>query len=198
MKYFTATVCALGISVASWLAPGPVSADEPAHKEPSSKTTYIGQKMSGGGSIMNIDAKTRHLTLKMDDGTDVTVHVPDSVKRFDELKKGDHINVDYYESVALSLAKPGETASKGTVTARGAGKLPGGIVAKQVTQTVEISKIEGDKVTVKKPDGTMETIDVTDDAMKTDLAKMKVGDKISATYTEAVAITVSREDKPKQ
>ena len=190
---------AFGFVVAGWLAGGHAAADEQGTKAPSTPMQLVAQKMSGGGTVVSVDADTRHLTLKMQDGKELTVQVPESVKRLDEIKAGDHVAIDYYESIALSLKKGGEPGTSGkSVVARNPGKLPGGIVARQITSSVEIVKIEGDKVTIRKPDGKVDTVDVTDNATKADLAKLHEGDRIQATYTEAVAVDVTRGEPNKR
>jgi hypothetical protein len=196
MKRITTSVCAVVLAVVSSLAAGRAFADDKPEKGTAQPMQLAARKLSAGGTVVKTDAKARELTLKMDDGSDLVVMVPDSVPKFDEIKKDDHVAIAYFESVALSVKKQGE-AGAGPRKSMAKSKLPGGIVARQLTASVEVTKIEGDKLTVKKPDGKLETIDVTDDAVKADLSKLKVGDQIQATYTEAVAVTVSRDEKTK-
>jgi hypothetical protein len=200
MKRITTGVCAVGFAVASWLAAGNAFADDKGDKPEkgaSQPMELAAKKLTASGTIQKIDTGARELTLKMDDGSDLMVKVPESVPKFDEFKKNDHVSVEYYESVALSLKKQGGEAGSTQSKTVVKGKLPGGIVAKQLTASVEIAKIEGSKLTIKRPDGKMETIDVTDDSLKSDLSKMKEGDKISVTYTEAVAVMVTKDEKSK-
>src|SRR5512144_102970 len=92
-------------------------------------------------TVEAIEASTRTLTLKKPDGTYVTTVVPDSVKRFDQIKVGDTISARYYENLVLRVKQPGEkdvdTSAKGMtpVTA-------GGTAAKQRTITATITAID--------------------------------------------------------
>ena len=46
-------------------------------------------------------------------------------------------------------------------------------------------------VTIEGPEGKMDTITVKDPQLKQELAKVKPGDAINVTYTEAMAISAS-------
>ena len=162
-------------------------------------------RMTATATVEKVDTKKRQLSLKDDQGNTFKVNVPQEVERFDQIKKGDKITVDYYSSVALALKKGANgkapSARETAMAERTPGPLPGGMVARKVTATAEIVKVDKteNKVTVKTPSGEMETIHVTDPAMQADLAKLKKGDKIQASYAEAVAITVTPQQKqPKE
>jgi len=162
-------------------------------------TALMAKKMTASATVDKIDKKDREVTLRDADGVKFKVTVPDDVKKFDAIKKGDKVTLDYYSSVALSLqksdAKP--TADSEMMMARTPGELPGGVVAQKVDETVTIEKVDkkDNKVTVKLPDGESDTIHVTDTDLQARLDKLKKGDKIRATYTEGVAISIDRAQK---
>lgn len=204
-------LCAMGFGVATWMAMGPALADDPPPADQTksgdqtksadqSKSMSMMERKSSTATVMRVDTAKRHLTLKGENGMEFTVSVPESVKRLDEIKPGDKIKVDYYESVGLSMKKGGEGAAaptERTLTERNAGKLPSGTVAHQMTGTVEIVKVDKAKnqVTVKRPNGDIDTVDIKDPDLQAQLGNLKEGDKIQATYTEAAAISVQREGK---
>ena len=196
-------LCAMGFGVASWIAMGPAIAQEanPPEQTKQMPTTSMSkmQKKSMEATVVRVDTAKRHLVVKGDNGEQQTLSVPESVKRLDEIKPGDKLKVDYYTSLAISLNKsegaPGAgekmlTEGKGT-------KLPSGVIAHQESGTVEIAKIDKDKnqVTVKRPNGDMDTIDIKDPDLQSKLGTLKEGDKIQATYTEAAAISIERPNK---
>lgn len=196
-------LCAMGFGVASWIAMGPAVADEPKTNDQTdqgmgtrAKSMSMAQRKSTEATVVSVDAAKRHIVLKGDNGHEIQMEVPDTVKRLDEIKPGDKLKVDYYQSVGLSLNK-GEGAQAGsrTLTERKTGKLPSGAVAHEETGTVEITKIDKDKnqVTVKRPNGDTDVIDVQPD-QQAQLANLKEGDKIQATYTEAALISIQREN----
>jgi len=160
----------------------------------------MAEKMSATATVSKINSSKRELMLKDDQGKQFKIKVPEKVTGFDQIKKGDKISVDYYSSVALSLKKPGAAETGGGMTTteeKVPGPLPGGVVARTIRATVEVENVDksANKITIKTASGDMETIDVKDSAMQADLDKIKKGDKIKASYTEAIAISVTPSGK---
>ena len=159
----------------------------------------MAERVSLTTTVEKVDIKKRQLTLKEDTGNVIKLEVPQDVADIGKIKKGDKLAIDYYASIALQLVKrtaqPG--AEETTVAAKEPAKLPGGLVAKKVSATVEVVKVDtsNNLVTIKGPGGEMDTIHVDDPAMQSDLAKLKKGDKIKASYAQAVAITVTPQQK---
>ena len=71
------------------------------------------------------------------------------------------------------------------------------MVAHTIRSTVEVVNVDksANKLTIKTPSGEMDTLDIKDSGMQSDLDKIKKGDKIKASYTEAVAIAVTPQGK---
>jgi len=144
-------------------------------------------------TVVGIDQKKRMVTLKGPDGKTTTIHVGDEVKNLSQVKKGDQVVVTYYESLAYNVfkkgvVKRGVTVSEGVGTAE-PGEMPAGIGARAVTVTAKITAIDkqSNTVTLKGPQGNLKTVKVQDPS-KLDL--VHVGDHVSITYTEALAIAV--------
>jgi hypothetical protein len=192
------TCAATGYALAD--DPQPQQDDKQQAQPPPPPTAAMAEKMSLSATVEKVDVKKRTLMLKNEQGNTVKVNVPESVSRLDAIKKGDKITLDYYEAVALSLKKPvpGEkpSASETAMGERTPGTLPGGLVAKNVTATVEVMKIDKDnhQVTIKGPGGEMDTVKI-DESMAPQLDKIKKGDRIKASYTEAIAISVTPPEK---
>jgi len=178
----------------------PSQMNQPSQGGQAMPSTMTAEKMSASATIEKIDTKKRELSLRDDEGNRFMVQVPEDVTTFDKLKKGDKIDLDYYQSVALSLKKPmkGEAPSAGEEVATGsAPNLPGGMVARRITATATVQKVDvaANKVTIKAPNGKMDTINVSDPGLQSQLSNLKKGDRIKASYTEAMAITVSPKNK---
>src|SRR5258708_37002492 len=62
-------------------------------------------------TVESVDHAARMVTLKKEDGDETTVAVPTEVKMFDTLKKGDKVDIDYYESWPISMAPTGSNPS---------------------------------------------------------------------------------------
>lgn len=164
--------------------------------------TVMAEKQSATATVEKLDKKKRKITLKNEQGNTVTVKVPENVSRLDAVKKGDKVQIDYYESVALALVKPEKGKAGARETAmmeRTPGQLPGGLMARKMTETVTVMKVDKDnnQVTIKSPSGDTSTVKV-DPSMSDQLEKIKQGDHIKASYTEAIALSVTPEEKGMQ
>jgi Cu/Ag efflux protein CusF len=143
-------------------------------------------------TITKIDAATRAVTLKGPEGREVTLTAGDEVKNFAQMKVGDVVNVEYVEALTIELKK-GSTApvSRTEQAAAGAakpGEKPAGMVGRQVTVTAEVVDVnpKTQVVTLRGPQRTVE-LKVRDPEQFKRVAK---GDRVEATYTEAMAIAV--------
>jgi len=153
--------------------------------------TIEGDSVTATATIESIERSTRLVTLKDEKGIYETIRVPASVTRFDALKVGDKITARYYDNVVVRLKKPGEAAvdvDHAAITPS-AGARPGGTAAVQQTVTVTVTAIDPNapSITVKGPNGYVYSRRVED---KKALAKVKVGDTLDVTWTEAMAISV--------
>jgi len=144
--------------------------------------------------VIKIDAATRTVTLKNQDGETSIVAGPE-VKNFNEIKIGDHFDVVYELAVAIELVKvknPGTTSeqvSTSTTTAP-QGDKPGMITTNTVTATANIEAIDAIKnvVTLKGPQGNIFKVKVQNPDLMKDIA---VNDQVKVVYTEAIAAVVS-------
>jgi hypothetical protein len=187
MKTFYTTVLtgALAGSLLVW-AGGTVSAQT---------KTLVGESVTMTVTIEAIEQSTRTMTVKDDKGIYETIQAPPEMKRFSELKVGDKITARYYQNVVIRMKKPGEapvdvdtaalTRSEGT---------PGVTAAAQRTITVAVTAMDPktSSVTVKGPNGYVYSRKVAD---KKAFEKLKVGDQLDMTWTDALLLSV---DAPKK
>ena len=168
-----------------------------AASAPAQMKEIPGDMVTKSGTVEAIDHASRVLTLKSDkDGEFVTIDVPESAKRFDEIKVGDKVTARYYDNVTVRLKKPGEkgvNAGEAAVTP-GSGPKPGGTVAAQRTMTATIEAIDPKvpSITFKGPKGWKYSRRVLD---KDVLKLVKVGDQVDFTWTAAVTLDVSTPKK---
>jgi phage tail sheath gpL-like len=146
--------------------------------------------------VIQVNQKTREVTVKLDNGEEYSFIAGDEVKNLAQLKKGDIITAVYTEAIAYEIKEHGTAGVKTTTASQGApaGSKPAGIVAQQTTVTVLITAIDpkAPTVTFMGPRGNKETIKVRDPK---NLNGVKVGDKVDITYTEALAIKVDEAPK---
>jgi len=155
--------------------------------------TITGEMKTTKATVEAIESSSRTLTLKREDGTYVTTVVPDGEKRFDELKIGDTINARYYENIVLRL-KPAGEADVNTASAAktpGATTTPASTNAKQRTIAATITAIDRSlpSITFSGPNGWKYSSKVED---KKALEKVKVGDKVDITWTEALLVSLEK------
>jgi hypothetical protein len=180
------------------LGAGPASADTPPARGQGNmpNTVTAGELMSTSAKVERVNLEKRELVLRNDEGNKLQIQVPENVTRLDQVKPGDRVNLDYYQAVAVSLKKPG-SAPMGTETQtfgkRTPGELPGGMTGRKISTTAKITKIDQskDQFTIETPDGEMSTIKAKDPQNRAELKKLKTGDEIQVTYTEAVAASVT-------
>jgi Cu/Ag efflux protein CusF len=155
-------------------------------------TGGFSESMKMQATVTAIDLKTRMVTLKDTDGNETTIHVDKRARNLAQVKVGDVVKVAYQQSVAWKVNKSGKAAATeaeaATVRAK-PGEKPGGAAGQRITFTATIEAIDLDNgtVTLKGPEGNSHTIKARNPA---NLKKVKVGDLVDITYTEAVAIKV--------
>ena len=144
-------------------------------------------------TVEAIDAGTRTVTLKKSDGTFVTTVAGPDVKRFAEIKVGDKVTAKYYENIVVRLKQPGEpdVISKSQATTGAGQAMPGGTSARQKTLTATITAIDpkAPSISFTGANGWKYTSKVQDTEA---LAKVKVGDKVDITWTEAMLVSLER------
>jgi Cu/Ag efflux protein CusF len=145
-------------------------------------------------TVTGIDLAKREITIQHEDGIVETITVGQDVQRLNEVKVGDTVDIEHYESLTLALdKKPGAAPSVtgGTKDVRTEpGELPGGIRVNKVTIAAKVTAIDAaaNKVTLTGPEGRSVVLDAAPETV----AKLKVGDIVEAVYTQAIAVAVSR------
>ena len=150
-------------------------------------------------TVEDIDHATRLVTIKGPKGWVATIKAGPEVKNLGQVKAGDQINIKYYKSVAVDLAKPGEAPPpSGTrVEVGGAtaelGAKPAGIAVKEVRATIKIISVDPYKKTISflGPDTRFREVSMDTPDLKHYLDEIKNGDTVEVVYTEALAISIT-------
>ncbi len=148
-------------------------------------------------TVTAIDLQKRMVTLKGPKGEVRTIKVGEEAVNLPQVKVGDLVRVKYYESLAVEVIKPGTASGAGEKTAivrAKPGEMPGGMAAQQTTVTATVTAIDKKKgtLTLKGPEGNKVVAKAEDPK---NLDKVKVGDELLITYTEALAISVEKAKK---
>ena len=157
----------------------------------------MAQSVNATATITKIDKAKRAVTLKSEQGDEVTVLAGPEVKNFNQLKVGDSVDIKYSEAVMLELikggGKPVARVEQGLGTSAKAGQKPGGVQGRQVTVVGDVINVDAatQTVTVRGPQRTVD-LKVRDPEQLKLIAK---GDQIEANYVEAVAVSVTPKAK---
>jgi hypothetical protein len=143
-------------------------------------------------TVEAIDLDKRTVTLKGPQGNIFELKVQERVKNLSQVKVGDQVNVRYHEAVAIKVLEPGSAEAKQTTTSVESakpGEKPAGAVTKKTTMTAVIEAIDAKNqiVTFKGSEGNTIDLKVKDPKY---LEKVKVGDRLTVEYTQALAVSV--------
>ena len=185
----------LRVAALAALVAWPLAAQD---KMSSKKPLEASDTQSITATVEAVDSATREITLKGPKGNVVVMEVPESVKRFSEIKVGDQLNIKYTESIVVALRKADAAAKLGTTTDTGMtrmqGEKPGAVVSRQITATVEVVSVDNaaSAITVRRADNSTVSFHVKDPK---NLEGVNAGDRIVVTYNEALALQVMAPQK---
>jgi hypothetical protein len=166
---------------------------EKAAEEAQSERFKRGDIVRARAKVEAVDHAKRLVTITGPLGNTVVMKVDETVRNLPQVKVGDSVLVEYEESVAVRVMKPGEDAGPAKVEASLAAAKPGeklaGVLKNQITTTATIEAIDKTKpsVVLKGRQGELSEVKVL---YPENLDRVKVGDQIEITYTEALAISV--------
>lgn len=145
-------------------------------------------------TVVSVDLASRLVVLKGPQGNLFEIYADERVKNLPQLKAGDLVTAAYAEAVALEVKPAGSTlakrSEKESLQTAKPGEKPGMISTTTQTVVAEVTRIDTKKqmTSLKTPEGKI--IDVK--AKNPDnLKKVKVGDMVEVTYTQALAVSVT-------
>jgi len=154
-------------------------------------------QISMQGTVTEINAETKEITLMGADGGLVTMTAGEDVERFDEIAVDDVIKFEYYTYIKAEFRDPTpEEVAEPVQMIAEAGKAPEGIdpaavvgaVVKAVV-TIEALNRPFMVATVSGPNGNYVSIPMEDEKLMTEL---HIGEVLILTYAEAVAIALEK------
>jgi hypothetical protein len=166
-------------------------------KSAAQATTPVREQITLRGTVQAVDAAARTVTIRGDEGNVVTLDVPQSVSRLNEVRAGDVVSAVYYDQVSVTphpSGAPDNDRLEPPIATATAGALPGGTVAQRRVTTVTITAWDPATrvVTFTVPSGatlSRRLVETTDASL---MAGLKVGDRVDVTRTEAVRLAVER------
>jgi FtsP/CotA-like multicopper oxidase with cupredoxin domain len=165
----------------------------PALASPEAKTAKKEASVSVSAVVDAIDYKTREVTLSTSTGK-TTVVAGDDVKNLASVHKGDTVTVTYREGLLAEARTPTDAEKaqpyqESVTGGTGSPAKPGASIGYQIKAVTTVMAIDKTMhtITFKGPRGRVETIHAEDPK---NLDKVKVGDTVVFTYTEAVALSI--------
>ena len=140
--------------------------------------------------LVSVDRKARIAVVRAPTGVTLAINVPAEAQNLDQVKPGDLFRMRYIESMAVALQKGGAASASEiqTVELAPKGGTPGGKVVntKRITATVEALDRAARTLAVQGPRKNVMALKVAADVRSFD--DIAVGDTITLTYTEALAM----------
>jgi hypothetical protein len=149
-----------------------------------------GEVVRSTGIVQSKDENGRTVLLRDDSGRQFRVDVPANMSRFQTLKKGDRVDVTYYQATAVALTPPGAPAPTVRERSRIVEQTPGGeLVGREVEATAKVVSIDEHNggLRLKLPDGRTEDVTVTDAQARKKLSTLQPGQPLGVVYSEATA-----------
>ena len=140
------------------------------------------------GTIETIDKTKRAMNIKTADGKIVAVNVPESVKRFSELKVGDKLKATYNNNVIVRMKPPGEAAVDTADTTSTMGQSSGkAAMVRRMTATITDIDRSASAITFTGPNGWKYSRRVVDPTV---FDQVKVGDRVDITWNTDLTMSV--------
>ena len=188
-----AQIIALAASLA--LLAGCASGGKPADEKPSGREQALVEMRA---VVIGVDQVNRLLALEAADGGRLVLPVAEEFRDFDRARVGDQVVVSHTQAIAWQV-KPSDKGAPGvssreTLSNPRPGEAPGGAVERAITITATITAFDvaGGIVTLTGPQGNRQTFIAHRPA---DLEKIRIGDLVDITYSEALAVSLRPDAK---
>jgi hypothetical protein len=141
------------------------------------------------GTVETIDQGKRAMNIKTADGQFVAVNVPESVKRFNELKVGDMVKATYNNNVIVRVKPPGEPAvdTADTDYSKGGTNSRTQVMIRRMTASIVDIDKGASSISFEGPNGWKYSRRVVDPTV---FDQVKVGDKVDITWSTDLTLSV--------
>ncbi len=148
------------------------------------------------GEVTAVDPAARTIRLRGPLGGEISGKVSEEVKNLAQIKVGELVTIAYYESLAISVKRKGETTvlfKSASGDSAEAGERPAGYSATTETVVVTVVAVDAEKrsLVVQNDKGVITGVAVERPEFAAKLADLKVGDQLEVTRTEALIANVS-------
>jgi hypothetical protein len=142
-------------------------------------------------TVRGVHYDNRTVTVETQDGTRVTIKVPEESQNLYQVQPGAKFKVRYAQAVAVGLLAPGAEPSAGSGEAMklaAKGENPGGVLVSvvQISGKIEAIDYAARTILVRGPQGNLREFAVSD--MFQNFESLQVGDVVGLRVTEALAM----------
>ena len=185
-------VIAAGFAAA--LATSGIHAAESDDRDPASLPSFAASEhFETTATVVSVDHDSRWVTLRGEDGREISFEASDEVRNLDQVEAGDVLTVEVFGEVTIQLL-PGDGSEAGAGAAAMAdraelGDKPGAVIAGReiITATVEAINLEKNTYILKGPKGNLREFEAINPE---NLKLARVGDLVVVTTTTAVGMFV--------
>jgi len=155
-------------------------------------------EITATAEVTSIDATTRLVTLRREDGNLFQIVAGPEVRNFDQISTGDRLKVHFKESIKASLRPPGEGGpdSGASVVATRApqGGTPAASIGMGASVRVKIESIDIDRdiVVFSLPSGELITHRIATPEGRKFVKGLHIGDKVQLDYAKALALSIEK------
>lgn len=151
-------------------------------------------------TVTKVDAKARTVTVRGPRGNLQTLNVPPESQNLDKVKPGDRFKMTYAEAAVIALSRGGQpdVSVEETVVVAPKGAKPGGFKVRtaKISGVVDAIDYKNRYVALRGPKGNTLALPVSSEVK--DLESVQVGDKLTIVFTQALAVEMVAQEKPKK
>ena len=151
-------------------------------------------------TVTKVDPKARTVTVRGPRGNLATIDVPPQAQNLDKVKPGDRFKMQYAEAAVIALTRGGEpkAAVEENVQVAPKGGNPGGYKTRtqMISGVIDAIDYKNRYIALRGPKGNTLALPVSDQVK--DFDQVKVGDKITIAFSQALMIEMVPQDSPKK
>jgi hypothetical protein len=159
----------------------------------------VGSAGFAEGRVTSIDLASRSVTIATTDGRRVTGSVDPSIGGLDRVRQGDQVTAAYEERLSFVLSGPGTATPANrldsALVTSGPNQLPAGVLASEGVATFIVVSTDpaAHRISLVNPaGGPVRTYDVTTAEGRSQLPRVKPGDRLTIVFAHYVFGVVTR------
>lgn len=179
----------LALAACKSTEPGAAAAGAPQKVE-------IQNEVTAKADVVMVDKATRGLLLRREDGAMMRMRVPAEVRNYDQIAAGNQLRVRFRQQLRVERNTTATGPADARLTAAAArapkGDMPAAAAGAELSVVVQIESIDlsRDIVTFSLASGELVSHRIATDQGRNFVRGLKVGDKVTLAYSEALALSV--------